>query len=296
MNVDLLIDEVIAREGGYSIIRPTGAAPTRWGVTEAVARAHGYRGDMRAYPRAGRGGGLPPHLLAPARLRHGRRACAPARRRAVRHRRQHGSGGRRRLSPARAERAQPRRLRLSGPAVDRRVGAATLAALQAFLARRGPGARRCCSRRSRRSRASATSASPSSARPTRPSSTAGSPTGSAEVPHGCQPPSTSRRTCHGPHRSRHRPDRQAARQDHPRPGGARPRQARTHQGQGSQEMQAIERRWPRSLPRPIQPDPWTSRARPSFPLRHVRAAALVDPDGPDRRCQPRPWRWASPAA
>ena len=51
MNVDDLIDEVIGREGGYSNHAADTGGATRWGVTEAVARAHGYRGEMRAYPR-----------------------------------------------------------------------------------------------------------------------------------------------------------------------------------------------------------------------------------------------------
>ncbi len=51
MSVDQLIDEVIAREGDYSDHPADRGGPTRWGVTEAVARAHGYRGEMRAYPR-----------------------------------------------------------------------------------------------------------------------------------------------------------------------------------------------------------------------------------------------------
>lgn len=52
MDVDSLIDEVIAREGGYSNHPADRGGPTRWGVTEAVARAHGFSGDMRAFPRA----------------------------------------------------------------------------------------------------------------------------------------------------------------------------------------------------------------------------------------------------
>jgi lysozyme family protein len=51
MDVDELIDEVIGREGGYSDHPADRGGATRWGVTEAVARAHGYRGDMRAFPR-----------------------------------------------------------------------------------------------------------------------------------------------------------------------------------------------------------------------------------------------------
>lgn len=51
MNVDDLIDEAIAREGGYSNHGADRGGATRWGVTEAVARAHGYRGEMRSFPR-----------------------------------------------------------------------------------------------------------------------------------------------------------------------------------------------------------------------------------------------------
>src|SRR3712207_9209540 len=52
MDVDQLIDEVIGREGGYSNHPADRGGATRWGVTEAVARAHGHRGDTRSYPRA----------------------------------------------------------------------------------------------------------------------------------------------------------------------------------------------------------------------------------------------------
>lgn len=51
MDLDELIDGVIGREGGYSDHPADRGGATRWGVTEAVARAHGYRGDMRAFPR-----------------------------------------------------------------------------------------------------------------------------------------------------------------------------------------------------------------------------------------------------
>ena len=47
-----LVEEVIGREGGYSNHPADKGGATRWGVTEAVARAHGFRGDMRAFPRA----------------------------------------------------------------------------------------------------------------------------------------------------------------------------------------------------------------------------------------------------
>lgn len=52
MDVDSLIDEVIGREGGYADHPADRGGATRWGVTEAVAHAHGWAGDMRGFPRA----------------------------------------------------------------------------------------------------------------------------------------------------------------------------------------------------------------------------------------------------
>lgn len=46
-----VIDELVGREGGYTNHPADRGGPTRWGVTEQVARAYGYRGDMRALPR-----------------------------------------------------------------------------------------------------------------------------------------------------------------------------------------------------------------------------------------------------
>lgn len=51
-DIDALIDEVIGREGGYSNHPADRGGPTRWGVTEQVARAYGYKGDMRDFPRS----------------------------------------------------------------------------------------------------------------------------------------------------------------------------------------------------------------------------------------------------
>ena len=51
MHIDSLIDEVTGREGGYSNHPADRGGATRWGVTAAVARAHGYAGDMRGFPR-----------------------------------------------------------------------------------------------------------------------------------------------------------------------------------------------------------------------------------------------------
>lgn len=49
---DALIDELIAREGGYAATPADRGGPTRFGITEAVAREHGYQGDMARLPRA----------------------------------------------------------------------------------------------------------------------------------------------------------------------------------------------------------------------------------------------------
>lgn len=46
-----LIDGVIGREGGYTNHPADRGGPTRWGVTEQRARAFGYTGDMKVYPR-----------------------------------------------------------------------------------------------------------------------------------------------------------------------------------------------------------------------------------------------------
>lgn len=51
MAVESLIEDVIGREGGYSNHPADKGGPTRWGVTQTVARANGYQGDMREYPR-----------------------------------------------------------------------------------------------------------------------------------------------------------------------------------------------------------------------------------------------------
>ncbi|HWV13735.1 MAG TPA: glycosyl hydrolase 108 family protein [Sphingobium sp.] len=52
MDIAALIDEVIAREGGYSHHPADRGGATNFGITEAVARANGYAGDMRRLPRA----------------------------------------------------------------------------------------------------------------------------------------------------------------------------------------------------------------------------------------------------
>jgi len=51
MDVDELIDELIEREGDYAKHPADKGGPTRYGITEAVARAHGYAGAMAKLPR-----------------------------------------------------------------------------------------------------------------------------------------------------------------------------------------------------------------------------------------------------
>lgn len=46
-----IIDDLIAREGGYSDNPADKGGKTMYGITEAVARASGYAGDMRSLPR-----------------------------------------------------------------------------------------------------------------------------------------------------------------------------------------------------------------------------------------------------
>lgn len=52
MHIDQLIDALIEREGGYCDHPADRGGATCWGITEAVARADGYRGAMRDLPRA----------------------------------------------------------------------------------------------------------------------------------------------------------------------------------------------------------------------------------------------------
>ena len=51
MTVEELIDELIEREGGYVNHPADKGGPTRFGITEAVARAHGYGGLIEERPR-----------------------------------------------------------------------------------------------------------------------------------------------------------------------------------------------------------------------------------------------------
>ena len=51
MNIDDLINAVIAREGGFGDHPADRGGATRWGITEAVARADGWSGPIRDLPR-----------------------------------------------------------------------------------------------------------------------------------------------------------------------------------------------------------------------------------------------------
>jgi lysozyme family protein len=50
--IDVLIDELIKREGGYSNNPNDSGGPTNFGVTQHQARAYGYNGDMQSLPRS----------------------------------------------------------------------------------------------------------------------------------------------------------------------------------------------------------------------------------------------------
>ena len=51
-NIDGLIDVLIAREGGFVDHPADKGGPTCWGITQAVARRHGYMGQMENLPRS----------------------------------------------------------------------------------------------------------------------------------------------------------------------------------------------------------------------------------------------------
>jgi lysozyme family protein len=51
MTIEQMIEDTIGKEGGYCNHPDDRGGPTCWGITQAVARANGYTGDMRALPR-----------------------------------------------------------------------------------------------------------------------------------------------------------------------------------------------------------------------------------------------------
>jgi len=52
MSIDAMIDAVIRREGGYSDHPNDRGGPTNYGITQQVARAYGFLADMRTLPRS----------------------------------------------------------------------------------------------------------------------------------------------------------------------------------------------------------------------------------------------------
>jgi len=52
MSIDAMIDDVIRREGGYSDHPNDRGGPTNYGITQQVARAYGFLADMRTLPRS----------------------------------------------------------------------------------------------------------------------------------------------------------------------------------------------------------------------------------------------------
>jgi lysozyme family protein len=137
MDVDNLIDEVIGREGGYSNHPADRGGPTRWGVTEAVARAQGFAGDMRGFPRE--------EAVAVYRrlywLRPGFDRVAELAPRLAAELFDTGVNMGPEVAAGFLQRALNALNRGASDypdiAIDRRIGDATLAALRGFLARRG---------------------------------------------------------------------------------------------------------------------------------------------------------------
>lgn len=52
MNFDQAFQRLLGHEGGYVADRRDPGGATNWGITQAVARAHGYTGHMRDLPQA----------------------------------------------------------------------------------------------------------------------------------------------------------------------------------------------------------------------------------------------------
>ncbi len=75
-HIDALIDDLIAREGDYVHHPADRGGPTRWGITEAVARRHGYHDKMTQLPRGRSRRDLQTYILACPRLCRCRRNCA----------------------------------------------------------------------------------------------------------------------------------------------------------------------------------------------------------------------------
>lgn len=51
-DIENLLEDLLDREGGYSDHPADRGGPTNWGITQAVAKSHGYSGSMRDFSRA----------------------------------------------------------------------------------------------------------------------------------------------------------------------------------------------------------------------------------------------------
>ena len=51
MTKDDIFNSILGKEGGYVDHPDDKGGPTNWGITQATARAHGYKGDMRDLTR-----------------------------------------------------------------------------------------------------------------------------------------------------------------------------------------------------------------------------------------------------
>lgn len=51
MTKDEIFDSILGKEGGYVNNPNDKGGPTNWGITQAVARSHGYSGEMRELTR-----------------------------------------------------------------------------------------------------------------------------------------------------------------------------------------------------------------------------------------------------
>jgi len=139
MTIDHLIEAVIDREGGYSNHPADRGGPTRYGITQAVARTNGYPGDMRNFPRD-------QAEIIYRRLYWTRPAFDQIAPRAPKIAEELFDTGVN-MGPAVAATFLQRALNALNRGatdypdmiLDGRIGPATLAALEAFLARRKPG-------------------------------------------------------------------------------------------------------------------------------------------------------------